>query len=600
MKISWRFGILAAIVVALFGLYPQFAVWDERGVEWNGVYASNDLDEPAYAAYLQALIDGRPRKNDPYSGRDETIDSPQPESIFSIQFAAPYLVAAPARLLGLSATHSFIILSALASFFTALALFWLIVQITSDEHFAAVAVLIVMFGGALVSGNGAINEVFGRGGAYPFLPFLRRYIPAVGFPFFFAMFALVWLMLKSQVKITKYIAAILAGLCFAFLVYSYFFLWTTAAAFLFSLTLVWLIIRPDQWKSDLKYLALTGALSIVSLIPYAYLLSNRSKDADAVQLLVFTHAPDLLRFTAVVCYIALVVLAAAIWFNFTKIRKPSTVFLIALALVPLLVFNHQVVTGRSLQPFHYEFYVVNYIAALVVVLTLFIFIRQINAPKLHTIVLLVCGITAVIWGYVEVKYTTRLLLSWNVERDEAMPVALRLAELAGSAPADAKHDVTLNLDYVQADNQPVVAPQAVLWARHQHVFAGVSWEENKQRFYQMIYYAGRDADWLRNDFKDGDIEAYMALFGWDRFNPTLSVNYRPLTAGEIEAEVQKYKEFTENFDYRLAASPTLSYVVVPSKMNVNFSNLQKWYEIIESEQFGAYTLYKVQLKQPVS
>lgn len=86
INVKWRFGIIAGIIVAIFGLYPQFAVWYERGQDWNGVFASNDLDEAAYASYLQALIDGRPRKNDPYSGRDQTPEDPQYESIFSIQF----------------------------------------------------------------------------------------------------------------------------------------------------------------------------------------------------------------------------------------------------------------------------------------------------------------------------------------------------------------------------------------------------------------------------------------------------------------------------------------------------------------------------------
>ncbi len=596
-NVKWRFGILAAIVVALFGLYPQFALWNERGGDWNGVFASNDLDEPAYASYLQALIDGRPRKNDPYSGRDEAINNPQPESIFSIQFAAPYLTAIPARVLGLDASQAFIALSALASFLTALTLFWLIVQITADEKFAAIATLLVMFGGALASGNGAINEFFGRGAAYPFLPFLRRYIPAVAFPFFFAMFGFVWLALKSRVKSTKYISAVLAGFCFTFLVFSYFYLWTSAAAFLFGLTLLWLIARPENWKRDLRFLFLTNAVAAISLVPYAYLLSNRAKDADAIQLLVLTHAPDLLRFPEIICYIALVFLAIAVWSGFAKIKESSTIFLAAFALVPLIVFNHQIISGRSLQPFHYEYYVVNYIAALVLALTLFLFLSKIRLPKLYTAILLCVGLLSVVWGYIEVKYTTKFLISWNIERDEAAPVSLRLSELADGRTETAKTDVTLNYDYVQADNQTVVAPQAVLWARHQHVFAGVTWEENKQRFYRMLYYFGRDAEWLKEDFRKGDIEAYMALFGWDRFNPVLSVNYRPLTVAEIEAEVERYKVFTETFNFEKASAPVLSYVIVPIDTNVNFSNLDLWYKRDKGEQNGAFVLYRVALKQ---
>jgi len=91
-------GVAAGLFLALFAAYPQIKLLYNQGGDWQGHYAYNDIDEVAYAAYLKALIDGRPRKNDPYTGRDESPGSPQPESLFSIQFAAPYAVAIPARI----------------------------------------------------------------------------------------------------------------------------------------------------------------------------------------------------------------------------------------------------------------------------------------------------------------------------------------------------------------------------------------------------------------------------------------------------------------------------------------------------------------------
>lgn len=600
MNVKWRFGVLAGIVVALFGLYPQLALWNERGKNWNGVFASNDLDEPAYAAYLQALIEGRPRKNDPYSGRDETPQTSQPESIFSIQFAVPYTALIPARLLGLDASQTFIFLSAAASFITALALFWFLAQITGNNLFAAVGTLMILFGGALAAGNGALNGILERGAPYPFFPFLRRYIPAVAFPFFFAMFGCVWLSLKSRVKATKYISAILAGVCFSFLVFSYFYLWTTAAAFLFALTLLWLVLRRENWRQDFPFLLLTVALAFLSLLPYAYMLSKRAPSTDAVQLLVLTRAPDLFRVPTIICLVSGFFLVLSVRLGFAELKQQSTIFLSALALVPFFVFNQQIITGRSLQPFHYEYYVVNYIAALVLILTFFLYLRKIRSPKIYTGVLLVFGLLSVSWGYVEAKYTTKFLFFWNLQREEAMPVSKRLTELAKENESNGKNAVTLNFDYIQADNQPSVAPQSVLWARHQNVFAGVGWQENKERYYRMLYYAGRDADWLRSNFRRADLEAYMALFGWDRFNPNLSVNYRPLKVFELEEEVQRYKKFTEDFSFTEASEPLISFVVVPKELNLDLSNLKNWYELGAGEDFGKYTLYKTKLKPQTS
>jgi len=78
MKLRWRFGIIAGLFLAVFSLYPQCKLIYNRGGDWNGHYAYNDIDEVAYASYLKALIDGRPRKNDPYTGRDDSLDDPQP------------------------------------------------------------------------------------------------------------------------------------------------------------------------------------------------------------------------------------------------------------------------------------------------------------------------------------------------------------------------------------------------------------------------------------------------------------------------------------------------------------------------------------------
>ena len=47
MKLRWRFGLVAALVLAIFALYPQMKLWYNRGAEWQGNYAYNDIDEVA-------------------------------------------------------------------------------------------------------------------------------------------------------------------------------------------------------------------------------------------------------------------------------------------------------------------------------------------------------------------------------------------------------------------------------------------------------------------------------------------------------------------------------------------------------------------------
>ena len=304
MKLQWRFGIIAGLFLAIFSLYPQMKMLYLRGAEWNGHYAYNDVDEVAYGSYLKALIDGRPRKNDPYTGRDDSVETPQPESLFSIQFAGPMTVAIPARILGIGAPWAMTISGAVAAFLTALAIFWLLGMITGDSLFAMAGSLVVLAGGALWAGEGAIGEILGTSYSYPYFPGFRRYIPAMAFPAFFVLVGLVWKVWSEPPAVAGGLSStgdesantvqppataggsdaglpfsssplllFFAMLAFAYTVFSYFYVWTTAAAWLGCFGLLLVIARPLGVWGDVKKLALLGVGCLVALVPYAYLLS---------------------------------------------------------------------------------------------------------------------------------------------------------------------------------------------------------------------------------------------------------------------------------------------------------------------------------------
>ncbi|HEY0050729.1 MAG TPA: hypothetical protein VGB68_15655 [Pyrinomonadaceae bacterium] len=595
MKLRWRFGILAGIVLLVCGMYPQMKMWYLRGGDWQGHYAYNDIDEVAYAAYLRALIDGRARRNDPYTGRDDTAQHKQEESLFSIQFAAPYAVAIPARAFGISAPTAMWLAGGIAAFLTALACFWLLGRITNDSFFAMTGTLVTLCGGALAAGEGAIGEILGTGFSYPYFPGFRRYIPAVPFAAFFAMCALVWLLVTGEDMRKRIVYCVLASLCFAFMVFSYFYTWTTAAAWLACVVLVWLVVRPEGWQKDFKAFAALGIGCAIALVPYAILLSNRSHTMDDVQLLVLTRAPDLLRVPAIICYAVLAMLILAILLKAINLKERSTLFAFSFALVPLVVLNQQIITGRSLQPIHYQVFIGNYVAALALVVAIGLLWRGISPknPDFSKTTLTILALFAALWGIVECHYTVRVLDESNVDRDEGMAVARRLEELHRN---ETTRGVIMPFSMLQGDDLPTVAPQSVLWARHQHVFAGLTWQENKERYYQYLYYMNLDENNLAQSMKKGDFVSIIALFGWGRHTSRLNSGYKPLTYGEINEEAARYGEYRRNFGIAQASNPTLSYVVIPTDWQMNFTNLDKWYERGEAEIFGYYTLYQVKLR----
>jgi hypothetical protein len=602
IKLRWRLGVLAGVAMMILAIYPQLNLWALRGAEWNGAYAYNDIDEVAYAAYLQALIDNRPRRNDPFTGRDDEASTPQPESLFSIQFIPPYTIALFARAFGLTAQSMMVLTGAVAAFATALALFWLLGMLTQDERIAATAALMTLCLGTLACAQGAIIQLMDRGWAYPYLPFLRRYLPALPFPVFFIFCALVWRSIRNENQRAFYLQAAGAGLAFAALVYSYFYLWTTALAWLACFAALLLIAKPDGWKRDFKSLATTGAIALTSLVPYAMLLSNRAETMDSVQLLTFTRRPDLFRPPALIGMAVIIILVYAVGRGRIHWRNRQTLFAAAFALTPLVVFNQQIITGRSLQPIHYEVFIVNYVAAFAAVLTLALVLKRADGAgarrKLSSRALVFIAVATFGWGVVEADITTHVVDDQNLIRDEALPVGRRLRDLAREAKlAGAENPgVVFAPNLIQGDDLPTLAPQGVLWARHLHVFSGTSWAENKERFYQHAYYAGLDARWLESELKGRNYVVVIALFGWGRHHDRLTANSTPLTMEEIAAEVEAFSRYTETFDRERAARLLLSYVVTHADGEPDLRNLDRWYERDAPERHGKFTLYRVRLR----
>ncbi len=637
MKLRWRFGIIAAVFLAIFCLYPQMKMVYLRGDDWNGHYAYNDIDEVAYASYVRALIDGRPRKNDPYSGRDDSPATPQPESLFSIQFAAPYSIAIPARILGIGTPWAMILSGAIAGFLAALAAFWLIARITGSNWYGMAGSLIVFAGGALAAGEGAMPEIFFDGFSYPYFPGFRRYIPAMATAAIFAFFAVVWKLVSNaecgmrsaesdpstfvdedgidqrnddyrkesalrtphsalDTRFRHYVLLLASIACFTYTVFSYFYTWTTAAAWLACLFAVFLIVRPDGFRRDLKMLLVVGAGCLASLIPYAWLLSKRSETMDDVQLLVYTRAPDLMRMPEYISIACLLLIALGVTKKLITLNDRSTVFAISLTLVPLVVFNQQIITGRSLQPIHYQVFIGNYVAALALVVTVGILLRRsLNSAALRPkIVCAALAMLAIVWGFVECHYTVRVLDGANVERDLALPVAKRLEELARES-SDPFRETVLAYDMIQADDLPSVAPQNVLWARHQHVFAGMTWAENRERYFQFLYYLNVDERGLDHALKN-DFVSQIALFGWGRHTSRLSIEAKPLTYGEIANAVEEYRAYRSNFNAVTAVNPILSYAVVNNEAGTDLTKLDNWYERDNGEVIGKYTLYRLSLR----
>jgi len=605
----WRLGLLAAAVVVVFGLYPLVALPLARGRDWNGALPFVEADEHAYAAYVRALADGRPRRNDPYSGRDDAAGAPLPESFFSIQFVPPQIVALAARALRLDASAAFALVTLLVALLTPLVLFRLLADATEDARLAAAGALFVLCLSTVPTVYGPVQYLLGTTPivlSYP--PFLRRYVPALPFPVLFLFYLCVARALASRQRRARIVSVFLAALCFAALVYSYFYLWTTALAWACCLLALWLVFRPGGWRAGAKTLAVVGALSAAALPPYFLLVSRRDAGIDISHQLTATRAPDLFRTPEV---LALLLLLALVWGARRGLyawRAPRTLYALSFVLLPFAVLNQHVFTNRSLQPIHYELYAANFAALIAAVLVAGLFRRALRgerAPKLYARSLAAVTLVVLCWGAAgTVRHAGRMRRTYELQ-DRLRPAALRLAELgrdeAGAAPPDTRPSVVFAASMSAADYLPTVAPQAVLWAPHMFVFPGVTPAEDHERLSRQLYFTGVRFDGIDETNAatalDPRRRVYLnGLVGNTRDNPNLSLSWQPVTPAETRAALDSYARFVAAFDRERAARPLLSYAVAPADGSFDFSHLDRFYERDAGDRRGDFTLYRLKLR----
>ncbi len=592
-KIHWRLGLLAALAVSVISLYPQVRFWYERGHDWQGSYAVSQGDEPVYAAYLNALIEGRPRRNNPLSNRDVMPDGqPLPESYFSIQFVPAYALALPARAFGLTTTEVFIALPPVAAFLTPLALFWLIATLTGDARLASLGALCVLCFGTLAAGQGAGRLLLGLRTWYDYFPFLRRYQPAPTFPLFFVFCACVWHALTRELRAARWFA-LSAGLTFALLVFSYFYLWTAAAAWLSCLVALWLVARRATWRELTVRLAPVVTIALAALVPYGVLMARRVASTDQVLMMEFTRALDLLRVPELIGAAVLLALAFGTWRGLFHWRESKPLFAASFALMPLVVFNQQLLTGRSLQPLHYEQFIANY-AALLALVCAWPLLRA-RCPPVRPHHLRIATLLAFAWGLIEVGFTTAAFSTYNVEHDYVVPIAQHISRQAQLTQRGELPPMVFTPSIPLANNLPTYS-QPILWGTHTPNFPGISEAECGERAFQYYYYSGTSPAELKQLLTQNQFDAVNAIFRLERAVPVLTAHPTPLSAREIEHATARYAQYCEAFSRDRAARLPLGYAVVPVEPTLDLTNLDRWYERDAGTRVGMFKLYRLRLR----
>lgn len=593
---TWKYVLVPVVIVLFLAIYPQINIWMAQGANWNGAYVVSNYDEVAYSAYVNSLIDGRPRKNDPFTGRDDV----QTESLYSIQFIPAYAIAVPARLFGLSASNAFLALNFLIPIFSTLAIFFLLYFLTGQRMLSAVGVIAVLCLGTAVAFQGELQHKILGNYLCDFFPFLRRYQPGFIFPLFFVFCISVWKMFTTDDQKRALLYSVASGAIFALLVFSYFFLWTAALAWFGCFTGLWFLLRKGERSQTLIRAGGVALFAIAATIPYFLMLSNRPQNMDDTQLLSLTRMPNLFEIPEGIGLL----IAALIFFLVRKgklaLDSPLVLFTLSLAITPFILFNQQILTGRSLQPVHYEIFIANYTTTIAIVLAVWLAAKatwdEAAGAKIGR-VLIYFGAAAVIWGFIESTATARRNAGYESLRDEAMPVLHYLHEQQKNEPSiNGRYPTAVSTNLMVADFLPSVTSYRSLWNPHTNSAGGVNAAENKELFYRYLYYSGFSEKDVAAALEENLFEVKAAFFGGGRALSELEKNSAPITRSEVEAELRSYAKYREAFDRSKAADPVLSWIIVPTKAEPNFEKLDRWYQRDAGKEFGLFKIYKLTLR----
>ena len=585
VRSDWSVSLLLAASLALIALIPQLSLLLIRREAWAGSYVSNDFDERAYSAYLGALIDGQPRLNDPFTGTSGSTASPQAETLFSIQFIPAYLLAVPARVFGLSASTMMIALRPLVAFFSSLTIFWIFSLVGLNKTCSALATAAVLCLPSFSLSSFEFHQYF-----------LRGYVPSLPFPIFLVFCGLGWKAMTASVKSKAVIFAFIQGICFVVLIYSYFFLWTAAAGWYCAFAAACLLFDPLRFRQRLTAMAITSSIAVFGLVPFLVLLSRRAANMDAAQLLVSTRSPDLWHISELIC----AALVIAVFVNSSKRRNtvpPDLVaFAISFAVLPFLLFNEQTITGRSLQPLHYERYVVPYVVLIAIAAVVHAFLGskiqfKLRSTRVRRMVGALTVIVLIVSAFAAAVSASRQRRN-SIGADENWLTLIKTCEVVRRFPVGRGVPTVFYTNLAQSDFSPTTGAGPVLWSDHMFVFSGASAAENIQRLYAFLYYSGVSGSEFRS-MAGSNSYLSLALFGFERVDRRDRGQSEAISADEMGMRQREYESFINSFTLDTANSLHIDFVVTPSEFGPDISTVDRWYERELVGVAGGYSIYKL-------
>lgn len=404
-----KLALAGAIIVGLIYVLPNIFFIMTLGENYHGLPMMQTANEDFYLARIQKIMDGHSLLGPAvfYENRNQGSLTPAGGEI---------LYALAGCLFRLSPVNVLIASRFILLFILFLLIYSLIHLVSvniysiSNKLNAVAGALFITLGYDLIDFKTAWLFLTGQINGGNFLIWTRPVNPIMGGIFLLAFLLCLWAIIRPGRNRKVAIAG--AGIFLALAIYSYFFSWGVAVSVLAILGIIYILEKRIDLLKSLAYVGLTA---LILTLPYWYFSWQLSGQPEYKQALLrnglfYTHYPVLNK----VLLAALAVYALITIFLFIK-RKTLPlwselmnseeqknrlqdwyIFSVVLLLGGLWAFNQQVITGRTVWPFHFVQYTIP--LAIIAVLALFYNLTAVKWPKICLTILSAIVAVSLGWG----------------------------------------------------------------------------------------------------------------------------------------------------------------------------------------------------------
>jgi len=397
-----KLAILTAIFVGLVYVAPNIIFILSLGNGYRGIPIMQTSNEDFYLARIQEILDGHPSLGSPafFEYKNQMPLSPP---------VGEFLYALPGLIFGVSPVFTLIASRFFLPALLFLLIYYLIRQLTGNDNIfankinAVAGALFVTLGYDMVDYRTFFNYLKGISAPGNFLIWTRPVNPILGAVFLFSFLLCVWQIVQKNKKVKTFI--FFASLFLALMMASYFFSWSIAVSIIGILILIYLLLKEFRTAVNLFFIVLFGFLFAA---PYWYVTWRASQSLWYQESVLrsgifYTRYPLLNKFLLATLAFYVFLLA----FDFFWNKKNQIAyrfhhwhwFCLAFILGGLWAYSQQIVTGRTVWPYHFVQYSIP--LAIIVVMTLLFNVRKSISYSWHVFIILIILVSLSLGIYVQ-------------------------------------------------------------------------------------------------------------------------------------------------------------------------------------------------------